>query len=203
MHTLTSAPLRRQDRLGGPGPEVRLAGAMVYVLGVVALPRGAWAAHGVAALLLLLAAWADRVAWGSWFRRVLILEPFAISVAALALFQPGGLALFAAMLTKSTLCLAGMLLLSGGTPFPRLLEVLRRWHVPGLLVTTLALAHRYLFVLGEEAHRMRRARASRTLTRGRARWWTLLAGVVAQLFLRASERAERIYAAMCARGWKP
>jgi cobalt/nickel transport system permease protein len=134
---------------------------------------------------------------------VLWLEPFAISVAALALFQPGGLHLFAAMLTKSTLCIACMLLLAIVAPFHQLVDTLRRWRVPGLLVTTLALAHRYLFVLAEESHRMRRARASRTFTRGRARWWTLLAGIIAQLFLRATERAERIYAAMCARGWKP
>lgn len=49
---------------------------------------------------------------------------------------------------------------------------------------------------------MGRARASRTFT-GRRRWqWPVLATVAGQLFVRASERAERIYAAMCARGLK-
>jgi energy-coupling factor transporter transmembrane protein EcfT len=29
-----------------------------------------------------------------------------------------------------------------------------------------------------------------------------MATVISQLFIRSSERAERIYAAMCARGWR-
>jgi cobalt/nickel transport system permease protein len=62
--------------------------------------------------------------------------------------------------------------------------------------------HRYLFVLLDESERMRRARASRTFQRQRRVRWNLLGSVVGQLFVRASERAERIYAAMCARGWK-
>ena len=60
----------------------------------------------------------------------------------------------------------------------------------------------YLFVLADESERMRRARASRTFTRGRRARWQGLVTLVAVLFVRASERAERIYAAMCARGWK-
>jgi cobalt/nickel transport system permease protein len=74
--------------------------------------------------------------------------------------------------------------------------------VPGLLITTIALMHRYLFVLADEAERMRRARASRTFARRRRFHWHTLASVAGQLFIRASERAERIYDAMCARGWK-
>jgi len=88
------------------------------------------------------------------------------------------------------------------TPFPELLRVLRAIHTPALLVTTLALMYRYLFVLADEAQRMRRARQSRTLRPGRGRIWRLLATVVGQLFVRATGRAERIYAAMCARGWR-
>jgi len=70
-------------------------------------------------------------------------------------------------------------------------------------VTTLALLERYRFVLIEEGLRMRRARASRTVGPGKKVFaWQTLASVVAVLFVRATERAERIYAAMCARGWQ-
>src|SRR5581483_4777434 len=61
---------------------------------------------------------------------------------------------------------------------------------------------RYLFVLLDESERMRRARLSRTFTRNRKFQWRAMSTVVGQLFVRASERAERIYDAMCARGWK-
>ena len=120
----------------------------------------------------------------------------------LALWQPGGGRIFAGLVLKSTLCLFTVILLSQTTPFSELLRVLQAWRVPPLLVTTVALMYRYLFVLVEETDRMRRARLSRTFDRQRARAWRSLASVLSQLFVRSSERAERIYAAMCARGWK-
>ena len=105
---------------------------------------------------------------------------------------------------RSTLCLLTMVLLSNTTPFSAILQVLRRVRVPGLFVTTLALMYRYLFVLVNEAERMHRARASRTFTRKSSRHhlWRALGTVIGQLFVRSTERAERIYAAMLARGWK-
>ena len=43
---------------------------------------------------------------------------------------------------------------------------------------------------------------SRTFSSQQTWSWRTLAKVVSQLFIRSSERAERIYAAMCARGWQ-
>ena len=95
-----------------------------------------------------------------------------------------------------------MILLAGTTAFSEILRVLRAIHVPWLLLTTLTLMYRYLFVLADEAQRMRRARLSRTFIHDRWRTWKSLGTVIGQLFVRSTERAERIYAAMCARGWK-
>ncbi len=106
------------------------------------------------------------------------------------------------MAVKSAICLLTVIVVSNTTPFSAILRVLREARVPGLLITTIALMHRYLFVLVEEAERMRRARASRTFTRQRRTRWQALSTVVGQLFVRGSERAERIYDAMCARGWR-
>jgi len=100
------------------------------------------------------------------------------------------------------LSLATMVLLAATTPFADLLAVLRRLRVPRLLVTTIALMYRYLFVLADEAQRLRRARQSRTFTASRRHAWRSLATVVGQLFVRATARAERIYAAMVARGYR-
>ena len=70
------------------------------------------------------------------------------------------------------------------------------------MLTTLALMYRYLPVLAEEARRMERARASRTFSRKRRIVWQNLGAVVGRLFVRTTDRAERIYLAMCARGWR-
>ena len=120
----------------------------------------------------------------------------------LAIFSPGGWPLFGLLIAKVTLCLLTMILLANTTPFADLLRVLKTARVPALLITTLALMYRYLFVLVDESQRMRRARLSRTFGAKRASVWRSTATVAGQLFIRASERAERIYAAMCARGWE-
>lgn len=181
---------------------LKCVGAAGVVLAVVAMPWDAWAAYGVTAAALLAVAALSRVPPGRLALRLLALEPFAAGIAVLSLFQPGGGRVFAAMLARSTLCLSAMVLLGATTRFSDVLGVLRGARVPALLVTTLALMHRYLFVLLEESGRMLRARRSRTFAPGRAAAWRASATVIAQLFVRSSERAERIYAAMCARGWK-
>jgi cobalt/nickel transport system permease protein len=181
---------------------VKAGGALTFVLAIVLLPRASWTACGAGAALLLLLAGLSRIPPGALARRLLLVEPFALGVALLSLLQPNGLMVFAATLTKSTLCLFCMVLLSSTTRFSAILRVLWGIRVPTLLVTTLALMHRYLFVLVDETGCMVRARRSRTFTHDRASAWRSSASVIAHLFVRSSERAERIYAAMCARGWK-
>jgi cobalt/nickel transport system permease protein len=178
---------------------LKLAGALVIVILLVLLPLsvGAWLAVALVAVAVL-----SRLPWSFLWKRLLWLEPFVIGVAVLALFQPGGGKVFVTIVARSTLSLFTMILLSSTTPFSELLRVLRRVRVPGLLVTTLALMYRYLFVLVEEAERMQRARTCRTFERRRWHGWKALGTVAGQLFVRSTERAERIYAAMLARGWK-
>ncbi len=198
--------LDRASRLDSPlrrvRPGVKLAATLLLVTATALLPRQSWTPVVFVFALLVVAAAASRIGWGVLLGRVLLLEPFALGVACLALFQPHGAELFVFLLAKSTLCLLAMVLLAGTTPFAALLRSLARAKVPALLVTTLALMVRYLFVLLDEADRMRRARASRTFSSQRWRQWRATATVAAQLFVRSTERAERIWAAMCARGWQ-
>ena len=178
---------------------VKLVVAVAIVLTTVLLPGLHPLYFITAAALLVVVAALSRIPARFLFMRLLLLEPLALGVAVLALLQPGGLRVFAMLLTKSTLCLFTMVLLSNTTPFAELLGVLRRVRFPALLTTTLALMYRYLAVLIDEVERMKRARQARTFGRTR---WSVLATVLGQLFVRSTERAERIYAAMCARGWK-
>jgi cobalt/nickel transport system permease protein len=196
----------RYSRLDGPvhraPAAVKLGLTLGLVLVTVALPVGAWWPLAAIGVVLLGLAAASRVPPRFLLVRLLMLEPLALGVAGLAIFQPDGGRIFATMVAKTTLCLLTMLLLSNTTPFSELLGVMRRARVPALLVSTLALMYRYLFVLVDETQRMRRARASRTFRPGRWRAWGTLATVIGQLFVRSTERAERIYAAMIARGWQ-
>ncbi len=180
----------------------KLAAALGLILTVVLMPRGHWLPLLAVTALLLALIFASRISCWFLLKRMLLLEPLVLGVAGLMLLQPDGLARCALAMTKANLCLLVTLLLSQTTPATEMLRVLQRLRVPWLFITTLTLMHRYLFVLADEAERMRRARASRTFTPQHRFQWQALATVVGQLFVRASERAERIYDAMCARGWK-
>ncbi len=180
----------------------KLAGALTVVLGAAVVPiRFPWFFAAVA-LALLSVAFLSRVPPRFLLGRLLLLEPFVAGVALLSLFQPEGVRVAATVVLRSTLSLATLILLTSTTRFAELLVVLRQARMPSLLLTTIALMYRYLFVLIEEAERMQRARKSRTLAARRTHAWRSTAALAGQLFLRSTERAVRIYAAMCARGWQ-
>jgi len=193
-------------RLDGPVhrlPAAPKLGLALVIIVVTVLAPVQWRAWFIGvAVLLVLTAWLSQLPLFFLSRRLLVLSPFVLGVVLVNAFQLAGCANWPVVAVKSVLCLLTVILVSNTTPFSQILRVLKSIRVPALLITTLALMHRYLFVLMDESERMRRARASRTFTRGRRFHWNTLATVVGQLFIRASERAERIYDAMCARGWK-
>ena len=135
-------------------------------------------------------------------KRLLFLETFTIGIALLTLLRPNGAVEFFSIFTRSTLCLITVILLSNSTPYSELLNAMKRLKFPALILTILALMYRYIFVLIDEMERMVRARESRSFTSTRMSKWMVLASLIGQLFIRSTERAERIYAAMSARGWK-
>ena len=198
--------LDRYSRLDSPVhrlPAVtKLVVAVGCVVATVLLPASRPAGFALIAVAVLVAAVLSRIPPTFLGKRLLLLEPLALGVAVLAIFQPDGWRVFAIVMVRTNLCLLTMILLSNTTPFADVLRVLQRVRVPALLVTTLALMYRYLFVLADEAGRMGRARASRSFSARRGVAWRSFAGIVSQLFIRSTERAERIYAAMCARGWQ-
>lgn len=127
-----------------------------------------------------------------------------------------GAARFASIAIKSWLSVQMAVVLVGSTPLPELLVAMRAVKIPRLLVAIVGLMWRYLFVLADEALRLLRARESRSASprcagpvAGRGRrvggslaWRACVAGgMVGNLFLRAFDRADRIYAAMLSRGY--
>jgi cobalt/nickel transport system permease protein len=181
---------------------LKLGVALAMIVGTVLAPGWAVGWFVAMAVVLVIAVVLGRLPLLFLLKRLVWLSPFILSVALVNAWQPATRGSWRVVAAKSTICLLTIIVVSNTTPFSRILRVLRAARVPGLLITTIALMHRYLFVLVEEAERMRRARASRTFTRQRRARWQTLSTVVGQLFVRASERAEHIYDAMCARGWK-
>jgi len=203
MNNINNPPAvqRRRNRFRLPAG-LRLALALGIIIATVLMPpQYYWWFLGVSTVLLLAVFWAG-LSWVYLLKRLLWLSPFILAVAVTNMFQSGTRIPWQAVALKSSLSLITIILLIKTTSFSAILRTLQAVRVPGLLVTTMVLMQRYLFVLSDEAMRMRRARASRTFSRGSRFEWQVLSSVVGQLFIRASDRAERIYNAMCARGWK-
>lgn len=199
---LPSPEAARKTLLHRLPARVKLLGTLGLVIFTALMPRRATWMYLVPAGVVLGLWGASRLPWRQGFRRMLVAEFFILGIALFTLLSPAAFPLFLSALIKSNICVAAMIFLTWTTPFQQMLQVLRQLRVPGVMLSTLALMYRYMPVLAEEAQRMQRARASRTFVAGHAFAWGNLGTIVAQLFIRSVARAERIYLAMCARGWR-
>ncbi|MEI9948678.1 MAG: CbiQ family ECF transporter T component [Pseudomonadota bacterium] len=174
--------------------------SLALILGLAALPAE-YALWGLWALPpLLLVAILARLDLRALSVRLGLGAPFLLGVASLSLFQPHGLRVSLGLLAKSVICLFTLQLLASTTPISELLRALRRMHFPELLCQAIALLSRYSSLLGDEARRMRRARAARTLRASRWQLWLALGNSIGLLFVRTVSRAERVQVAMRSRG---
>jgi cobalt/nickel transport system permease protein len=111
-----------------------------------------------------------------------------------------------ALVVKSFLSVFAALTLAASTPWGRLLDALALLRVPRPLLLVTQFLGRYLFVVTDQAVRMRLAAQSREGARRGMRKRSALAfhaaaGAVGVLFARSWERADGVYQAMLARGF--
>jgi cobalt/nickel transport system permease protein len=110
--------------------------------------------------------------------------------------------LFFTMAAKSLLSVLSFTLLLSTTGSAKLLNATRRFGLPPVLATATGFMLRYVFVLFDELVRLRRSWESRRV--GRLAWFVelrYLGSLIGVLLVRSYERAERVYLAMCARGF--
>ena len=94
-----------------------------------------------------------------------------------------------------------MVILTSTTRFTDLLKGFERMHFPKLIIMILSFMYRYIYLFTDELMRMKMAKDARSA--GGGRWFHIkvLANMVGVFFIRAYERGERVYLAMCSRGF--
>jgi cobalt/nickel transport system permease protein len=219
VHDLATAP-PIQGLLPRLDPRARILAALAIVLGVVLAPPGdgrRLAAH--AFVILVLAAFAGPPLPAVVLRGAVVV-PFAVFAGIAAIFhghdpvvtwhvlgktvqvfRTGLLDLgdLVARAWLSTVAFAAVVASGDESDVVRGLEGL---HVPRLLVVTIGFTIRYLRTLAEESSRMRLAREQREFRSPSAlRSLVALGRSIGTLFVRTYDRAERIHAAMVARGF--
>jgi cobalt/nickel transport system permease protein len=182
----------------------------------VTTPPQAWFAFCIYAGMVIIIAAASRVPFRYLLTRALVVVPFILVVAVFVPFMHGGapaarwgwltvsrsgLLILWNVTAKSLISVSCLILLTSTTPFSDLMRGFERLHVPVFFTTVTSFMYRYIFIIVDEAERMKRARDSRNY-QGRWIWHAKVIGyMIASLFLRSQERAEHVYNAMCARGF--
>jgi cobalt/nickel transport system permease protein len=204
-------------------PRVKILLVLIYILGLTLASVGAWASYLAFFGIVVAAAGLSGLGLTYGLRRSYIALPFILAAAALPFTVPGptlftlpllgwpvsepGWVRFISIALRTWLAVQAAVLLTATTPFPDLLWALGALKVPPGLVAVVGLMYRYLFLAGDEALRMMRARQARAAVLPGARpparrWQASVAGkMIGSLFLRALERSERVYGAMLARGY--
>jgi cobalt/nickel transport system permease protein len=186
-------------------PLMKLFLSLAAIAVGMSLPPAHWPAHGSLLCVLFAGLSLARIPFRYVARRVagflLLALMFGIAVPLSQGFR-GGWEIMAGIVFRGTESFLAGLWLVNVIPFDQLLATLRRCGTPAILLAILAFMYRFVFVLWDELDTMRTARRARTFARSGALFrWKNAAQMIGMLLIRALGRSERVYGAMCARGW--
>jgi cobalt/nickel transport system permease protein len=205
-----ASPVHRLD------PRAKLLGLLTITLVAVSAPLSAWPVFAGCAVALVVVAAVARIGARDVWRRARVVLPIVVLAAAFLPFvrkggqayevgpltaHTAGLEVFGAVALKATIGTVSAVLLGATTTFPSVLRGLEAMRVPRLLVLIAAFMYRYLFVIVEEAGRMRAGLAARAYRPRTALHAGAIGRVATAMFLRTYARGERVYRAMLARGY--
>lgn len=194
-------------------PRAKLLATITFVVAVVSFPKYALTSLIPFFFFPILMVYLANLPLGFLFKKLLLVSPFALFI---GIFNPfldrevlihlgpigisGGWISFGSVMLRFVLTVGAALILIATTSFPGICNALERLKVPRLFVVQLMLLYRFVFVLTEEALRIVRARSLRGFGR-KGPDLKLFVQMIGLLFLRTLGRAERVYLAMCNRGF--
>lgn len=146
----------------------------------------------------------SKLPWRFILRRLLIFLPLMIllSLSMLLKAESHHIEFFVFILLRSFLALSCMMLLVSTTPFADLLKGFEKMRCPVLLLMIFSFMYRYHYLFSDQLMKMNRARESRTVV---SRWWLrvkALSNMIGSLFVKSYETSEKVYLAMCSRGYR-
>jgi cobalt/nickel transport system permease protein len=180
----------------------KIVGFLALIVAVLLVPAGKSAVLFGFFFLVAVLAGVSQIPLGFAVGRTLVLLPFILLAGLGARWNGLDAARLGVFVTRSILCLLLLILLTNTTRFSELLRGLRRLGCPRVLALNLGFLYRYLFVLTDEALRMRQARDCRRVGRAPApAELRLLGSMLGTLLVRSFERGDRMYQAMLSRAF--
>ncbi|MCK5005141.1 MAG: hypothetical protein KAS21_08635 [Candidatus Aminicenantes bacterium] len=184
-------------------PGVKIIFVILLVLILTILP-GDYISFSALPLLLLLIIILiiSRVPVKHVVKRTLVILPLIIPVIVLnSIFMESGLSHSLILSVRSFLSIFSLVLLVSVTRFSDIMKTLSRWHFPRIMIMILSFMYRYFFLLTGEMEKMIRAVKLRSGGTGGPGIFKIYSQILAILFIKSYERAERVYHAMLMRGY--
>jgi cobalt/nickel transport system permease protein len=195
---------RRASLIHTRDARVKFAATLIFLILTATTPPDRYPAFAGYFALVIAAIGIARLPLASVLLRAGAVLPFSLMFAAVS-WTSGDSTRATALILRSYISAAAVLLLVSTTRLPDLLRALQWFRVPGLLILIAQFLYRYLFVLSEQAQHMRlaarcRTGAARSQGARRSRFHAA-AGALSVLFARSYMRADGIHRAMLARGF--
>jgi cobalt/nickel transport system permease protein len=182
-------------------PRAKLAALLAFLVALSTTPSASQLAFAAYAALLILAVNRARLPIAGLAGRAALVLPFSATFAVLTWWSGDSLRALA-LAEKSFLSGMAALLLVATTPLTGWTAALESWQAPRMLILVIQFVYRYLFVIAEQAQRMRWAALCRQGSRRGSSLFSAAAGLLGVLFARSWQRADGIYHAMLARGFR-
>lgn len=197
-----NSPIHRAD------PRLKILVALFFVLSILLTNSGNLLEFALYGLIIASLVIISRIPPLFILKRSLMIIPFIVLISLFLLFDRTGLSaeysgkvLFRGIVIKSYLAIVVLTLLSSTSTFPSLLQGLQRLKISKVFILLLSFMYRYIFILVDEAMRITRGKRSREFGAGKWRQIKSTASLIGILFIRTYERGERVYSAMCSRGF--
>lgn len=205
----------------GIDPRIKILGIFALIFSVVFTRPEYFVSFAFYALFIIILILVSRIPLVFILKRSAVIIPLVLMIAIfIPFFKKGeiaggysfgrlqltvtydGLMIFWNVLIKAYLSVLSMILLMASTRFSQFLKALEKLRFPRLFTMILSFMYRYIFVIEDELMKMKQAKASRSV--GRSNWLQTktLANMLGVLFIRAYERGEKVYLAMCSRGFQ-
>jgi len=184
-------------------PGLKIIFVILLVLVLTILP-GDYISYSALPLLLLLiiVLVISRVPVKHVVKRTLVILPLILPVILLnSIFMESGLSHSLILSVRSFLSILSLVLLVSVTRFSDIMKTLSRWHFPRIMIMIISFMYRYFFLLTGEMEKMIRAVKLRSGDTGGAGMFRIYSQILAILFIKSYERAERVYQAMLMRGY--
>lgn len=201
-------------------PRIKIISSIAFILFVIFTGPGSFKTFGLYGALMAVLILLSRIPIGFIFKKSLVIIPFVLMMAFFIPFVKsgevaggysfgtlkltvtyGGLIIFWNCLIKAYLSTLAMILLITSTSFSDFLRALEKLKCPLLFTMIFSFMYRYIFVVEDELLKMQQAKEARSV--GGSGWFhaRASANMLGTLFIRTYERGEKVYLAMCSRGF--